>query len=29
MLGLSMPSWVIIGLGGLLVAGVWNNLRRA
>ena len=28
MLGLSMPSWVIIGLGGLLVAGVWNNLRR-
>ena len=29
MLGLSMPSWVIIGLGGLLIAGVWNNLRRA
>ena len=29
LLGLSMPSWVIIGLGGLLVAGVWNNLRRA
>jgi disulfide bond formation protein DsbB len=28
MLGLSMPSWVIIGLGGLLIAGVWNNLRR-
>ncbi len=27
--GLSMPSWVIIGLGGLLVFGVWNNLRRA
>lgn len=27
--GLSMPSWVIIGLGGLLIAGVWNNLRRA
>jgi disulfide bond formation protein DsbB len=29
MLGLSMPSWVIIGLGGLLIAGVWNNLRNA
>lgn len=29
MLGLSMPSWVIIGLGGLLIAGVWNNFRRA
>ncbi len=29
MLGLSMPSWVIIGLGGLLIAGVWNNLREA
>ena len=29
LLGLSMPSWVIIGLGGLLVAGVWNNLRKA
>lgn len=28
LLGLSMPSWVIIGLGGLLVAGLWNNLRR-
>ena len=28
MLGLSMPSWVIIGLGGLLIAGVWNNLRK-
>ena len=28
MLGLSMPSWVLIGLGGLLVAGVWNNLRK-
>ena len=26
--GLSMPSWVIIGLGGLGVAGIWNNLRR-
>lgn len=29
LLGLSMPSWVIIGLGGLLIAGVWNNVRRA
>ena len=28
-LGLSMPTWVIIGLGGLLVAGVWNNFRSA
>ena len=28
LLGLSMPSWVIIGLGGLLIAGVWNNLRH-
>ena len=27
MLGLSMPSWVIIGLGGLMIAGVWNNVR--
>lgn len=26
-LGLSMPTWVIIGLGGLGVAGIWNNLR--
>lgn len=25
--GLSMPSWVIIGLGGLLIGGLWNNLR--
>lgn len=29
LLGLSMPTWVIIGLGGLGVAGIWNNLRRA
>jgi len=29
LLGLSMPSWVIIGLGGLGVAGIWNNFRRA
>jgi len=27
--GLSMPTWVIIGLGGLGIAGIWNNLRRA
>jgi disulfide bond formation protein DsbB len=26
--GLSMPTWVIIGLGGLGIAGIWNNLRR-
>ena len=25
--GLSMPTWVIIGLGALGVAGIWNNLR--
>ena len=29
MLGLSMPTWVIIGLGGLLIAGTWNNFRKA
>lgn len=29
MLGLSMPTWVLIGLGGLGIAGIWNNLRRA
>ena len=29
LLGLSMPSWVIIGLGGLGIAGVYNNFRRA
>ena len=28
LLGLSMPTWVIIGLGGLGIAGIWNNLRR-
>jgi len=28
LLGLSMPMWVIIGVGGLGVVGVWNNLRR-
>jgi len=26
--GLSMPTWVIIGLGGLGIAGIWNNLRK-
>ncbi|MDH3620389.1 MAG: disulfide bond formation protein B [Gammaproteobacteria bacterium] len=29
LLGLSMPSWVIIGLGGLGIAGIWNNFRKA
>lgn len=29
LLGLSMPMWVIIGLGGLGIAGIWNNLRKA
>ena len=28
LLGLSMPTWVVIGLSGLCIAGVWNNLRR-
>ncbi len=28
-LGLSMPTWVVISLLGLGVAGVWNNLRRS
>jgi len=28
LLGLSMPTWVVIGLVGLGIAGVWNNLRR-
>ena len=27
LLGLSMPTWVIIGLGGLGLFGIWNNLR--
>ena len=26
--GLSMPTWVIIGLGGLGIAGIWNNFRK-
>ena len=29
LLGLSMPTWVIIGLGGLGIAGIWNNLRAS
>ena len=29
LLGLSMPMWVIIGLGGLGIAGIWNNLRKS
>ncbi|NQV86660.1 MAG: disulfide bond formation protein B [Woeseiaceae bacterium] len=28
LLGLSMPTWVLIGLIGLGCAGTWNNLRR-
>jgi disulfide bond formation protein DsbB len=27
LLGLSMPTWVIIGMVGLAIFGVWNNLR--
>jgi disulfide bond formation protein DsbB len=27
-LGLSMPTWVVIGMLGLGVAGMWNNLRK-
>ncbi len=26
--GLSMPTWVVIGLSGLGIAGIWNFLRR-
>ena len=29
LLGLSMPTWVVIGLGGLGIAGIWNNVRAA
>ncbi len=29
MLGLSMPTWVIIGLGGLGITGIYNNLRSS
>jgi disulfide bond formation protein DsbB len=28
LLGLSMPTWVVIGVSGLAVVGIWNNLRR-
>jgi disulfide bond formation protein DsbB len=28
LLGLSMPTWVVIGLLGLGIAGIWNNIRR-
>jgi hypothetical protein len=24
-----MPTWVIIGLGGLGIAGIYNNFRKA
>ena len=27
-LGLSMPTWVVIGVGGLTIVGIWNNLRQ-
>ncbi len=29
LLGLSMPTWVVIGLVALGIAGIWNNLRSA
>ena len=29
LLGLSMPTWVVIGLGGLGIAGIWNNFRNS
>ena len=28
LLGLSMPTWVLIALLGLGGVGVWNNLRK-
>ena len=28
LLGLSMPTWVIIGVAGLAAVGIWNNVRR-
>ena len=28
LLGLSMPTWVVIGVSGLAAYGIWNNLRR-
>ena len=27
-IGLSMPTWVFIGVLGLGVVGIWNNLRK-
>ncbi len=27
-LGLSMPTWVVIGIAGLAIGGFWNNLRK-
>jgi disulfide bond formation protein DsbB len=27
-LGLSMPSWVVVWMLGMGVAGIWNNLRK-
>jgi disulfide bond formation protein DsbB len=29
LLGLSMPTWVIIGMGSLGIAGIYNNFRKA
>jgi len=28
-LGLSMPTWVVIGLSALTIAAIWNNFSRA
>ena len=28
-LGLSMPAWVVISVGVLGIAGIWNNLRKS
>ena len=28
LLGLSMPTWAVIGVAGLAAVGIWNNLRR-
>ena len=28
LLGLSMPTWVLIGVTGLAIFGIWNNLRN-
>ncbi len=28
-LGLSMPAWVVISVGMVGIAGVWNNLRKS